>query len=742
MPGLHQFARRTRWFLAVSFASACVAAPLFQQSGSLLLMSNANVTLQYDLTSGQTAFYWRNTRIISAFYSGAGLSSGYIKGTNYTSWAWSTVSSNQVVVTATGNGHPTMKQFFTLDQTDSFLVRLEMDGSALSANWMGPVVVDSTGGVDLGSYGDDRALFVPFDNDHFITYNSMPINSSSTSYEAGAFYDNVSRNGLVVGSVTHDSWKSGVYWSGSNNRLNQMNVFGGSVSAAVTWDVMPHGSLSGNSISSPTVFVGFGPDWRVTMQSFADENTLFAPKLAWTNGVPFGWNSWGVLQTGINYTEATNASAFIRQNLQSNAFNNNGLIYVNLDSYWDNMSAAQLQAFVNYCHANGQKAGIYWTPFVWWGSSANAASSYVEGSSYTYSQALLHNATGGFETNDGALAMDLTHPATLTRINHYIGEFTNWGFDYIKLDFLSHGALEGVHYNTNVTTGIQAFNQGMQYVFNQLHGTMFISESIAPIFPSQYAHSRRIACDAGDSYIQNTAYTLNSVSYGWWIDRLYSFNDPDLMVFLGPTTNENQSRLISAAITGLFLDGDSFTNAASQAAAQTTLTNLAINSVARSGQTFLPVESNTGTNASTVFVQQQGATWFLAAFNYGAASLSTNIDLTRCGISGVAAAVDLWNGSVLPVTPTNLALSLNAKQARLLKLLNFPAFQNPQLSAGILTFSLAGNAGSSYALQRTTDLLSWTPVATLTNVTDLQPCALTNDPVPPGGCFYRLMLFQ
>ena len=85
MPGLHQFARRTRWFLAVSFASACVAAPLFQQSGSLLLMSNANVTLQYDLTSGQTAFYWRNTRIISAFYSGAGLSSGYIKGTNYTS---------------------------------------------------------------------------------------------------------------------------------------------------------------------------------------------------------------------------------------------------------------------------------------------------------------------------------------------------------------------------------------------------------------------------------------------------------------------------------------------------------------------------------------------------------------------------------------------------------------------------------------------------------------------------------
>ena len=46
-----------------------------------------------------------------------------------------------------------------------------MDGTSLSANWMGPVVVDSTGGVDLGSYGDDRALFVPFDNDKNVSYN-------------------------------------------------------------------------------------------------------------------------------------------------------------------------------------------------------------------------------------------------------------------------------------------------------------------------------------------------------------------------------------------------------------------------------------------------------------------------------------------------------------------------------------------------------------------------------------------
>ena len=130
---------------------------------------------------------------------------------------------------------------------------------------------------------------------------------------------------------------------------------------------------------------------------------------------------------------------------------------------------------------------------------------------------------------------------------------------------------------------------------------MFISESIAPLFPYQYAHSRRIACDAEASTIANTRYTLNSVTYGWWLDRLYSFNDPDLMVFDGPTTNENQSRLISGAITGLFLNGDSFLNSTSDGDAINCLTNAAINAAGRALRArrfWRPVEGNTISNAA------------------------------------------------------------------------------------------------------------------------------------------------
>src|SRR5213075_1638712 len=171
----------------------------------------------------------------------------YVTGTMYTNRTW-TVTSNQVEITLTRSDLPTMKQVFILEQDNSFLARVDMIGSALQSRWMGPLVMDVTGGVDIGSYGDNRALIVPFDNDSFtFSYNAMPINNTSTSYEVSAFYDNTTRNGLVVGSVTHNTWKTGVYFQGANNSLNVLNVFGG-VTSSDTRDVVEHGLVKGNSI--------------------------------------------------------------------------------------------------------------------------------------------------------------------------------------------------------------------------------------------------------------------------------------------------------------------------------------------------------------------------------------------------------------------------------------------------------------------------------------------------------------
>lgn len=654
-------------------ASALAATPVFQQVGSTLVMSNANVRLEYNLTTSRTDFFWQNARKISGFYAGVTLSSGYVCGTNYTSRTWALVSSNQVVVSQTAAGRPVMKQYFMLDRDNSFLTRVELTGSNLSANWMGPLVMDTTGGVDLGVTNDNRALVVPFDNDGFVRYKARPMNTTDTSIEVGAFYDNQTRLGLVVGSITHDTWKTGISWSGANNRLNSLKVFGG-VTNDLTRDVEAHGSVMGNTISSPTLFVGFGPDWRRTLEDYADANAAVVPRLPWTNAMPFGWNSWGVIQKDMSYAKALAVSDFIKTNLQNNGFtDSDGTVYVNLDS-WHNLSASQQQSFTAYCHANGQKAGIYWGgPFAYWGSASAASNQFVPPNNlYRYAEILLRDRNGNFIENGSAYAIDPSHPGTLALIDHQIDLFIARGFDFIKLDFISHGAMEGVHYDPAITTGKQAYNLGMQRIVNRIAGRMFISASIAPIFPYQYAHSRRIACDAFFS-IGHTEYTMNSVSYGWWMSgRLYEYCDPDHLVFTNATpvtTNENQSRLISGAVTGLFLNGDDLaTSTDGQNLARWHLTNAAINAVARVGRTFAPVEGNTGFNATDLFTRRDGTNFHIAIFNYTANATNRTVDLARAGLSaGTYTATDLWSGTTTTVTGT-LNVSLNAKQSKLFRL--------------------------------------------------------------------------
>lgn len=738
--------------LLSGFSTVTVKALEIGQSGNFLEATNGDVRVEYNLSAGKANFYWQNSIIISNFYAGVDLGPSYITDNTYTSHTWA-MSSNTITVTSTGSAYPTMIQTFIYDQNDSFLTSVSMSASTnLQSNWMSPVVVDTSGFLNIGITNDNRALFVPFDNDGFVSYNSEPMNGSDEGNEVGAFYDNVSRRGLVIGSVTHDKWKTGIWWTGANNEIRQMHAFGGCTNHW-TWDQAPHGSIMGTVITSPVIFVGFGNDWRTTMENFADENELHAPMLAWTNGVPFGWNSWGVTnyQSRITYDAAIAVSDSIHTNLQPYGFTNNGTVYVNLDSYGTyNLNGSQLQSFVAHCHSNGQKAGIYFTPFTYWGTASQGSNSMAPGSDYYWSDMYLRTTNGTPISYDNAIALDPTHPGTKDWIYNQITSFISYGFNFVKIDFLSHGALEGIHYDPNVTTGIEAYNEGMQFLRNEVNGSMFISESIAPLFPYQYADGRRIACDAYTSFISNTRYTMNAVSLGWWISgRLYQFNDPDLMVFdNGPTPAENESRLINCAVTGLYLNGSILTNAASIAAAQLCLTNAAINAVARVGQTFRPVDGARGTGAGNVFERQDGETWCIAAFNYSGSATNENINLTNAGLpSATFVATNLWDGTTLQLTNT-MSVSLRGDQAKLFRLSivgpqpHFSSINSDDPGAFVFSGS-NGIPGWNYCVVAATNLAEplaqWQLVATNSFDTNGN-FTFTNTGGPNSGAFYRLKL--
>jgi hypothetical protein len=299
----------------------------------------------------------------------------------------------------------------------------------------------------------------------------------------------------------------------------------------------------------------------------------------------------------------------------------------------------------------------------------------VEGTNnqYTYGDIVLKDSTGKIlPTLDGAYALDPTHPGTKARMDYYLGKFKALGFTYIKLDFLTHGSLEGKHADPAVTTGIQAYNQGMAYVNRVIDDSMFISESIAPLFPSQYAHSRRISCDVYGK-ISETEYELNALTYGWWQNgTIYPYTDPDHMALSRASSlDEARSRVNSAVISGtVFLDSDDVHNASAQAYMNELLTNKEINQVALLGKAFQAVEGNTGANAADTFVLNDNGTYYLAVFNYNGASSSTKtIDLARAGLNGVSnyLRTDLWTGAEDKVSG-KLDVTLKPAESKLFKL--------------------------------------------------------------------------
>jgi len=217
---------------------------------------------------------------------------------------------------------------------------------------------------------------------------------------------------------------------------------------------------------------------------------------------------------------------------------------------------------------------------------------------------------------------------------------------------MTHGSLEAdSHYDPAVFTGIQAYNQGLQHIVNYLGNTMYLNLSISPLFPSNYAHGRRIACDAYGS-ISDTEYTLNSLTYGWWLDHVYTYNDADNVVLSGLSTGENRARITSSVITGIYMTGDDYSVAGNQEGKDKSvlyLTNLEINRIARLCKAFRPVEQGAGTGAADMFVASYADTTYVAAFNYSTGIKSSLLDFSRIGLTpGTSYVVnELWTNTLM-----------------------------------------------------------------------------------------------
>lgn len=561
-------------------------------------------------------------------------------------------------ITYSSKNYPTLTHTFRIYK-DFLLtdIMVSSPDSALSVNYMAPIVASTD---TLLTSQNRRKLFVPFDNDAWIRYNTTThINKVMRSYEVSSVYDEQNRDGVVMGAIEHDKWKNAVELSDQDKSLK---LFSG-VADNLTRDVHAHGYLKGKCIKSATFMIGHFKDWRDGMEKYADNNAIVTPRRAWNKAMPVGWNSWGALAFNVNHTNSTEVVKFFADNLQPHSFcNADGLLYTGLDSGWNSFSDADLKDFADQCKAHNQVPCIYWTPFTDWGKNPERE---VPGTSYKYKDVYLY-ANGKPQELDGAYAVDPTHPAIKKTMEDVAALFRKCGYKYVKMDFMTHGRMEADHwYNKNIHTGTEAYNYGMQLLDSIFHD-MYLNLSISPIFPAEYAQSRRIACDAWNK-IKDTEYTMNALSWGWWIDRVYQYNDADHVVLRDATEGENRARITSSIITGLFITGDDYSAKGDESVkkrARQLLTNPDINAIA-TGRSFRPLNGNSD-SAENIFIRKEkDGTTYLAMFNYTENDMHLTLPISRMGITQPASIVELWSHQAVQAQES---ITLPAKDAMIFRM--------------------------------------------------------------------------
>lgn len=596
------------------------------------------------------------------------------------------------------NGIVMTQSFSLYGNDDRMFTQLKLSTeegiTTLKSNHLVPLATATQQAV-MPSDKTNRMIWVPWDNDGFISYGCNFLRSDMNSYNATAIYHPSDRYGLVMGAVDHDLWKNAIHVNATDyNQVKELELMSGYTdehshdSIQSEGILFPHGTVKATSIASARFMFGCFSDWREGMETYGKSCAMVNPHREWEGGTPYGWSSWGVMQTKISYDGIMDVANFLKDNIRIHGFHDEkGRIVLSLDAWWnDNLSEAQIKQFVKYCKDNDMIPGLYYGPFCDFGGYGN---NNVPGTSgkYKYKDLWLKQ-NGKYKKIDGAYCLDPTHPGTKLFMANDMRKFKNWGIEYLKCDFMSNGAIEADSwYDTKCYTGIQAYNQGMTFLRKQAGDNMYLLLSIAPMFPAHYTHGRRISCDAWGS-IDNTKYVMSNSSYGWWLDKVYFANDPDHLVMktLDGKGNEsdgvNRARITSGVITGSFITGDNYSDKVdagypekSRERALTLLTNEDVNEIPRTCRAFRPVEGNASAsqNAENLMAYENSKYVYLAVINYGKtifSNIKDQVSFDRLGIdaNNVKDIKELWTGSSINPTTTGFTYDVPYSDARIYRI--------------------------------------------------------------------------
>lgn len=577
----------------------------------------------------------------------------------------------KIVHTNPGTGLRLIQSVLIYEARSFFILRLTASAGnkeSLSVNYISPLVLaKQEGGQGFVNGNQPRVLDMPFDNDNWTKlltaeWRAEPVRG--TGYSFSSLYDRERLSGVVVGAVTHDFWKTGIQYqlSTQKNILDSFVVYGGASTPDNnvlpaeyggndgTHDIVAHGAMTGNTIVSPDIFVSGLNSRTEAFQDYGRVNQKRNGALKWDDTAPFYWNSFGV-EGVLGYEkrmmpEGVLAISDYIASLKN--FSANKKVYMSIDSYDQGIYNKEvLKSIREHCVKNNQELGFYFIPFAVWTWKSSVEKDKLQYTDIDIRDVTLKDNNGKTivykDGEFGAFPLDPTHPATRQRIIGELEKAKAIGARFLKIDFLTAGALESTsRYDKSVHSGLQAYNKGMsmlkKLIDSILGPEVFITQAISPTFPSQYTHIRFLSTDVyshlrndqkGFPHYGSTAASMITSSHlGWMQGSLWPYTNMDVSVMKQFQKNNAISeqdvkvRLITMAVMGSALgDGSDFRDSLTRARAGRFLNNPDLCRYFEHPQAFTPLKVADGLK------EDQQLSFYLPGDTISAAII--NFDTTR-----------------------------------------------------------------------------------------------------------------
>ena len=662
----------------ISFAGLlCMAwgnmlAQTVTTSADSLVVSNANLRVTVDSHTGRVNYLFSNgVRLQNTIATIEELNNGKLASTDFPQHRYSTTpiqdASGKGVTISIIHSDPSrplqLKQHITVYAQSSYLLLdVQATGDAtLESRNISPLTIIPEQQAYLFVPGNaPRILDVPFDNDNWVPVITRQWPSASgISYEFTSVYDLHNLSGLVTGSVTHDFWKTGFrYRAGKETgRIDSFIVYGGAATADDkslqpayggmdgTHDHAPHGTMLGKTLTSPLIYLAADTDTRKAFTTYGQVNVQLAGRSEWKGEAPFYWNSFGV-EGVLGNTKVMMPPDVIKTSdfiATLDNFNKYAPPVLSVDSYDQSIYTTSLLTSLSvYAQKKWQQMGFYFIPFAIW-TWKNSLDNPLAGTQTPLSDVVLRDKDRQpimYKEGDWACyPIDPSHPATRASIIQQLQKAKAIHATFIKIDFLTAGALESsTRYNRNTRSGMQAYSEGLKMLRSLVDSIMgpdiFITQAISPMFPHQYAHTRFISTDVyshlrddqpGFPHWGSTAASLAAGSHMWWMQgTLWPFTNLDVIVMKNFQNNpdlteqEIKVRLYAMMVMGSILgDGSDFLQKTAAERAKKFLDHPAVCAWFSHPTAFTPVSMSDGdTQDQQLTFFHKGDTTLLAMFNF------------------------------------------------------------------------------------------------------------------------------